>query len=511
MVLMVSVAFLGSLTGARAYDVSQATRYANKWWNSRNSFFHDCGGLDCANFVSQCLIAGGIDLKDGPSYNIYGRHCIVRCGDQPYPGLGENLEWHQNVTLTRKSVGWDDELYDISSQHPYPDDYDSTWVITKSGALKMKVHFLQFETEYYHDYVHIYDGSDDLVSSYTGSLSSFWSDEVDGETVKIRLVTDGANTGYGFDIDKYKYKHIPDAPDSIGAGDVIMFGNEDDCYKHSVIVVGGSGNNAYCNAHSRNHWHISWTDWVDGTFSNPFTVVSFFEIPDGAGAQANLTPYTPPGWEAPLIASSVCGTYTSGPHLLAGEPTYIDFAINNDGCADLPDEVKYALYIDNSRIETWSNPGLWYGYHIVREDYTHAFSEGWHTLKITADPDYYWSESDESDNSYWRKWYWGRNGVEEPSDTNQVMLYSMSQNFPNPFFEGTAINYTIALKGDVWLCIYDISGRLVWKFVDENKNPGQYKVVWDGRNETGEKVSPGIYFARLRSGDFRATKKMIKT
>ena len=100
-------------------------------------------------------------------------------------------------------------------------------------------------------------------------------------------------------------------------------------------------------------------------------------------------------------------------------------------------------------------------------------------------------------------------GIEEPSDTNKAIVYSLSQNFPNPFSKRTVINYSIASKGDVRLWIYDISGRLVRKFWEENKNPGHYKVMWDGRNELGEKVPAGIYFTRLHSGGFNKTKKMI--
>jgi hypothetical protein len=37
---------------------------------------------------------------------------------------------------------------------------------------------------------------------------------------------------------------------------------------------------------------------------------------------------------------------------------------------------------------------------------------------------------------------------------------------------------------------------------------GQYKSVWDGRDESGVKVASGIYLYQLRAGEFITKKKM---
>jgi hypothetical protein len=55
-----------SVIPAFGYNRSQVARYADKWWNSRNPFFKNYSA-DCANYVSQCLIAGGIDLSTDPN------------------------------------------------------------------------------------------------------------------------------------------------------------------------------------------------------------------------------------------------------------------------------------------------------------------------------------------------------------------------------------------------------------------------------------------------------------
>ena len=60
----------------------------------------------------------------------------------------------------------------------------------------------------------------------------------------------------------------------------------------------------------------------------------------------------------------------------------------------------------------------------------------------------------------------------------------------------------------VTLTIYDVSGRRVRELVDERRERGAYRVVWDGRNDAGSPVATGVYFYRLVAGTFVETKKM---
>ncbi|TET83323.1 T9SS type A sorting domain-containing protein [candidate division TA06 bacterium] len=62
--------------------------------------------------------------------------------------------------------------------------------------------------------------------------------------------------------------------------------------------------------------------------------------------------------------------------------------------------------------------------------------------------------------------------------------------------------------------VYDASGRCVRKLVDEARVPGFYQVVWDGRDDLGQKVPSGSYFCRLSTKNLDGsattiTKKMI--
>ena len=59
------------------FNTTTAVDYAELWWNGRNPDYHDYGNVDCANFVSQSLIAGGLNLRQSPYVDSWG--CIPSC------------------------------------------------------------------------------------------------------------------------------------------------------------------------------------------------------------------------------------------------------------------------------------------------------------------------------------------------------------------------------------------------------------------------------------------------
>jgi flagellar hook assembly protein FlgD len=87
--------------------------------------------------------------------------------------------------------------------------------------------------------------------------------------------------------------------------------------------------------------------------------------------------------------------------------------------------------------------------------------------------------------------------------------FELHQNYPNPFNPTTNINFSIPQTEKVHLAIYDIQGTLIRTLVDhELYNQGTYRVTWDGKDQLGQRVSSGIYFARILSGNFIKTIKM---
>ena len=102
-----------------------------------------------------------------------------------------------------------------------------------------------------------------------------------------------------------------------------------------------------------------------------------------------------------------------------------------------------------------------------------------------------------------------------PSDPPEVVIRdALLPNYPNPFNPETWIPYQLAAASSVQIHIYDLMGRRV-RTLDLGRQPaGTYlsrnrAAYWDGRNTLGERVAIGVYFYRLETDDFTATKRMI--
>jgi hypothetical protein len=87
-----------------------------------------------------------------------------------------------------------------------------------------------------------------------------------------------------------------------------------------------------------------------------------------------------------------------------------------------------------------------------------------------------------------------------------TMLYAPK---PNPFTNQTQIRFQIPAKTRVDLKVYNSVGRVVKTLVSDEVNPGYYDLIWNSQDDIGRIQSNGIYFIRLKTKDYDATKKMI--
>ncbi len=82
--------------------------------------------------------------------------------------------------------------------------------------------------------------------------------------------------------------------------------------------------------------------------------------------------------------------------------------------------------------------------------------------------------------------------------------FELKQNYPNPFNPSTKINFEIAESDIVNLKIFDVLGNEISVLVNEQIQPGIYTIEFNGSN-----LPSGVYFCRLKTGDFNKTIKMV--
>ncbi|HKB86124.1 MAG TPA: FlgD immunoglobulin-like domain containing protein, partial [Ignavibacteriaceae bacterium] len=81
-----------------------------------------------------------------------------------------------------------------------------------------------------------------------------------------------------------------------------------------------------------------------------------------------------------------------------------------------------------------------------------------------------------------------------------------------PFNPSTEIRYDVKENSHIVLKIYDVLGREVNTIVNGEVNTGHYSVRWNGENDSGQKVSSGVYLYRIEAlPDAGHTEKFIKS
>jgi hypothetical protein len=83
-------------------------------------------------------------------------------------------------------------------------------------------------------------------------------------------------------------------------------------------------------------------------------------------------------------------------------------------------------------------------------------------------------------------------------------MFTLSQNFPNPFNPSTEIMFSVATAGKTVVEVYNLIGQRVDVLFDRVAEAGQHYLL----TFTGTSLPSGLYFVKLQSGDLVATKKM---
>lgn len=102
-----------------------------------------------------------------------------------------------------------------------------------------------------------------------------------------------------------------------------------------------------------------------------------------------------------------------------------------------------------------------------------------------------------------------REGSLSVEDNHNSAPLSKLYNYPNPFNPETTIYFTIPEQSNVQLVIYNIKGQHIKTLINELKEAGEQKIVWNGTDDKGRNVSSGVYFYRLKTNQSDHLNKML--
>lgn len=98
-----------------------------------------------------------------------------------------------------------------------------------------------------------------------------------------------------------------------------------------------------------------------------------------------------------------------------------------------------------------------------------------------------------------------------PVDTSSLFLKEISalKNYPNPFHMNSSFEFTLTKRNKVLIEIFNMMGEKITEVMNSDLDPGNYQISWDGTNQMGKKVSPGIYIYQFKAGNFFKSNKII--
>ncbi len=105
--------------------------------------------------------------------------------------------------------------------------------------------------------------------------------------------------------------------------------------------------------------------------------------------------------------------------------------------------------------------------------------------------------------------YKSANASVQPQAKKAVPEGCSLANYPNPFNPSTEIMFNLNRPSNVRLDIFNIIGQKVAAVVDEYRQAGTNRVMWNGTSDDGTPLSSGMYFGKIRSDEYEECIKML--
>ncbi|MCD4828061.1 MAG: T9SS type A sorting domain-containing protein [Candidatus Cloacimonetes bacterium] len=100
-------------------------------------------------------------------------------------------------------------------------------------------------------------------------------------------------------------------------------------------------------------------------------------------------------------------------------------------------------------------------------------------------------------------------GIGVSVDEETIAALAVLSNYPNPFNPETTIVFSMVEPATADLAIYNVRGQRVRHFGAQSYDSGEHRITWNGADDSGRPVASGVYFFKIGSGRYTATKKMI--
>ncbi len=101
------------------------------------------------------------------------------------------------------------------------------------------------------------------------------------------------------------------------------------------------------------------------------------------------------------------------------------------------------------------------------------------------------------------------------ADENKALVipdkYALYNNYPNPFNSTTMFRYDLPEISYVTIIIYDLLGRKIIELENGKRTAGFYTTIWNGKDNSGNPISSGMYIYRFNAKSLDSDKQFHKT
>jgi hypothetical protein len=171
--------------------------------------------------------------------------------------------------------------------------------------------------------------------------------------------------------------------------------------------------------------------------------------------------------------------------------------VNGDGHTDVVGASEA------SRVKLWLNDGN-FPIHWTGQDINASYPGAWPVFATDVDGDDDVDILSCASFSNLVSWWENTTTASVPEHAYPLDDYVLVRNYPNPFNPSTVISYSLPKPSQVDLKVYNITGKEVAILVNGMCDAGGHTVSFDGSD-----LASGIYFYRLKTGDYENVGKMV--